>query len=352
MINYSWLSVSITEFICSEKENMDEESIISIADSEISGVVLNETFSPPPKLEATPIKTRDSTINTTFTPEEKTGKIEPDFNSTFSPKPQAESTKTNNDTFSPKPGDALAVANETFSPEKVEIEAQETIKPISEVVVDKTINNEEIKESVEIKKQIKFLTPAKVTKTVHETPIGSARRSYRKTPLKPATAKTPVKPQSEKKFQLKSIRKRSFSVTDIDQLPKRVQFHSPANMEKTITEIDESLHLNFSKSLHMNNEKPSRRRQRSLSNAETPNDKLATIEMLEMPKKPVSPSPRRKMPNFAAIHQSIFNNMESLVDFKERTKERAQFLLNSADKKAEQRSNVLKPGKIIKIQAI
>lgn len=181
----------------------------------------------------------------------------------------------------------------------------------------------------------------------------------------------------------KSIRKRSLSVADMNppvaKRNFRVQFHSPGNMEKTITEIDESLYMNFTKSFASSfsipatttaaaappttesaaKVKPLRRKRRSLSNAETPVDKLATLQFLSdrhQPKKVATtgsatkkiptPSPRKKMPNFAAIHQSIFQQMESLVDFKERKKERAQFLLTSATTPtSEARANIVKPGR-------
>lgn len=200
---------------------------------------------------------------------------------------------------------------------------------------------------------------------------------------------------------LKSIRKRSMSTTDMHPpLPKRnfrVQFHSPGNMEKTITEIDESLYLNFTKSFASSFSIPSTtaastassagnqsmtengvklikplRRKRSLSNAETPVDKMATLQFLmdkdteqkkkggssnslststsslttggSAVKKMPTPSPRKKMPNFAAIHQNIFQQMESLVDFKERKKERAQLLLSAAPLQDGTRPNIIKPG--------
>lgn len=189
----------------------------------------------------------------------------------------------------------------------------------------------------------------------------------------------------------KSIRKRSLSLTDMKPpLPKRnfrVQFHSPGNMEKTITEIDESLYLNFTKSFASSfsipssattsmtvsgsatkAHKPPMRRKRSMSNAETEVDKLATLQFLctksaaeekekkiktatsapgSATKKVPTPSPRKKMPNFAAIHQSIFQQMESLTDFKERKKERAQFLLGTPTSIAATaiRSNIVKPGR-------
>lgn len=185
----------------------------------------------------------------------------------------------------------------------------------------------------------------------------------------------------------KSIRKRSMSVTDmhppVAKRNFRVQFHSPGNMEKTITEIDESLYLNYTKAFASSFSIPSTsttatenaaknkpiRRKRSLSNAETHVDKLATLQFLSdknaaikekekstatgsATKKVPTPSPRKKMPNFAAIHQSIFQQMESLVDFKERTKERAQFLLTTPTAGAPvatitARPNILKPGRLI-----
>lgn len=183
---------------------------------------------------------------------------------------------------------------------------------------------------------------------------------------------------SDAEVLLKSIRKRSLSVTDMNPpLPKRnfrVQFHSPGNMEKTITEIDESLYLNFTKSFAssfsipavpsattesaVKKKNPPARRKRSLSNAETTIDKLATMQFLsdkhqkekEKPssgsaaKKMPTPSPRKKMPNFAAIHQNIFQQMESLVDFKERKKERAQFLLTaSAQTPSKSAATIVKP---------
>lgn len=176
----------------------------------------------------------------------------------------------------------------------------------------------------------------------------------------------------------KSIRKRSLSVTDVPAaIPKRnfrVQFHSPGNMEKTITEIDESLYLNFTKSFASSFSIPAvpaakeesakrkpLRRKRSLSNAETPVEKLATIQLMcdkakkdtapgSEKKKLPTPSPRKKMPNFAAIHQNIFQQMESLVDFKERKKERAQFLLTAVSPAAPltlaAKASIVKPGRL------
>lgn len=190
---------------------------------------------------------------------------------------------------------------------------------------------------------------------------------------------------------LKSIRKRSMSVTDVN--PKtakrnfRVQFHSPGNMERTITEIDESLYLNFTKSFASSFSIPApvadkaakgqpMRRKRSLSNAETPVDKLATLQLFadknssvsgkgatatgSVSKKVPTPSPRKKMPNFAAIHANIFQQMPSLVDYKERQKERSQFLLtatptlaaNKSDTATAAQAKIVKPGRLIQFLSL
>lgn len=317
------------------------DSIISIASDstqEMESDILSDTFSPLAGRNAmnTP-KQAEVTLNRTFTPEDDSKKL---------PTEDAQSKITVLDgTFSPDKGDAVAAIDTTFSPKPKPEDVQ-----IPQIIVQPP--------SVESKRsRVRFETPVKSEK-LSMTPKSSTK-TFRKTPLKAvkeiqveSEMKPPQKLASPSMRLLKSIRKRSFSVTDVDppilKRNNRVQFHSPANMEKTIAEIDESLHLNFSKTLQSTKTDatvgPVRRTQRSMSNAETPLDKKATMEILEAKKKMPTPSPRRKMPNFAAIHNSIFSNMENLIDFNERKKERAQFLLNSADKKSSTVGNILKPG--------
>lgn len=402
---------------------MENISIISIPDSDTSAIAANETFSPrnptchPALLPVTPkLEISDSTINTTFTPEQPA--VNGVQNETFSPVKPAQEAESK-----PKRVLLKEATSKSQTPTRKGLAKSSSFlspppNPLPEIIVVPPST-----ERTTLRRSGR--TPAKV---VDYAPPVTRRRSVRQTPLKTVTEEKketskataiekdeqstdlnvnipmppPLPPRKAVEMELeaavasplqmpppspvllKSIRKRSLSVTDVDPpLPKRnfrVQFHSPGNMEKTITEIDESLYLNFStriasdsnsisvvaanRSLNepLNKNRPIRRK-RSLSNAETPVDKLATLQFFrekvasatattatstattELKKLP-TPSPRKKMPNFAAIHQSIFQQMESLVDFSERKKERAQFLLKTTPKKeAANGPTFAKPGR-------
>lgn len=410
---------------------MENISIISIPDSDTSAIAANETFSPrnptthPSLLPVTPkLEISDSTpntINTTFTPEQPA--VDGIQNDTFSPvkdngaelmvkgtKPRrvsakaiteviqspttsksrtptqkglAKSASTPKEFLSPPPNpvpeiivfppstERTALRRSGRTPAKVDYAPPVTRRRSVRQTPLKTVTEEKKETTVTVTEE----RPKPVRDIAMPPPLAMPQQPRREVLPEQEAASSPIQMPPPSPVLLKSIRKRSLSVTDVDPpMPKRnfrVQFHSPGNMEKTITEIDESLYLNFStriaadsisvvsanRSLNepTNKNQPIRRK-RSLSNAETPLDKLATLQFFREKeakatvattteaKKLPTPSPRKKMPNFAAIHQSIFQQMESLVDFNERKKERAQFLLKTTPGKVNG-PTIAKPGR-------
>ncbi|XP_059609924.1 muscle M-line assembly protein unc-89 isoform X2 [Phlebotomus argentipes] len=142
---------------------------------------------------------------------------------------------------------------------------------------------------------------------------------------------------------LKSIRKRSFSTTDVESRKmNHVTFHSPANMEITVDEIDDGMRphieeIRLEREAHKARDKKlAKRVKRSMSNTETESGRKRALQ-LSVRKTPMKASGQSslilgKMPNFGAIHAASFSNMENLDDYTKRKLERAKNLLGSNGK--------------------
>ncbi|GAB0096553.1 hypothetical protein DMENIID0001_120770 [Sergentomyia squamirostris] len=228
--------------------------------------------------------------------------------------------------------------NETFSPEPKDIVFKEhPIHVQDEEIAGKSAGMEDVPQ-----------------RTFKGTPyIRNVISSTKKITFAPAIASSALKSSIllENKFisPLKSIRKRSFSTTDADCSRKinRVKFHSPANMEITIDEIDDSMRphidgIRQERDAHVAKEKAkvkemkkTKGRKRSMSNIETePAKKRALHNISSAGQKTPTKEHHAvgKVPNFGAIHAASFSRMENLLDYKIRKEERAKNLLNISGK--------------------
>lgn len=194
----------------------------------------NDTFSPEK------VATTSNALNETFSPT-----VNPIVNTTFSPVNEGSACNALNNTFSPinlninRPGSSL---NDTFSPES-------TMEEVKHVSINTPV-------AVPSKKPVRFNggciqkeklsllsrkpTPYKKINKIENVKLMSpalSQHSASSTPNKTMQLITSALPLT--KSNLKSIRKRSFSVdTNSTRKTNRVTFHSPANQEIPINEID------------------------------------------------------------------------------------------------------------------
>ncbi|XP_055676449.1 nucleolar protein dao-5 [Lutzomyia longipalpis] len=222
--------------------------------------------------------------------------------------------------------------NETFSPEPAE-------------TLSKNLPKVKIDADAEADKTPKKVFPKTPKKTPTKLNLEStAGKMVNFAPLVASSAlKSSILQDNKFLSPLKSIRKRSLSTNDVESSRKinHVTFHSPANMEITVDEIDNSMRPLIDEirqerdayvAAKAQEKKLAKRSKRSMSNVETGRNAPKHGTGVKTPTKKNFDFSLGKVPNFQAIHAASFKKMENLVDYKNRKEERAKNLLNASGK--------------------